>query len=316
MQSSALALPELRHEGVLIPVLHLDARYIAVCKPADMPIDGAADADERPTLESVLQRCFSVPRGIGKLYLVHQLDAVTSGVHLWALSSRVYSSITRYYRPSLNFSWRQDCAAAGKLFERRAAQKTYFALVRGHVAPGLDSWEVDQPIGTDPAGARMRIGGSDAKPAKSSVTVMRRAFVRLHASAALPTVASSSSRTDAGSVLYPVSLLRLSPSSGRRHQLRLHCVFSGHPILGDPTYDRVGAVPDVSPAPAAPSALVSEPERPRAGSPVHWASRCARRTYLHAAELYLPLSGERGGPLRLQAPEPFSAELEDAATQS
>jgi 23S rRNA-/tRNA-specific pseudouridylate synthase len=88
MRNSALALPELRHEALLIPVLHLDARYIAVCKPADMPIDGAAD--ERTSLESVLQRCFSVPRGIDKLYLVHQLDAVTSGVHLWALSSRVW----------------------------------------------------------------------------------------------------------------------------------------------------------------------------------------------------------------------------------
>jgi hypothetical protein len=181
---------------------------------------------------------------------------------------------------------------------------------------------VEAPIGTDPSGARMRIGGGDAKPAKSSITVMRRSFIRLHASAALPpTPGSPLPITASSSVLYPVSLLRLSPSSGRRHQLRLHCLFSGHPILGDPTYDRVGAVPDVCSAPAAPPSLLStqgqaDPERLTVGSPVHWASRCARRTYLHAAELYLPLSPERGGPLRLQAPEPFSAELEDAATQS
>ena len=32
------------------------------------------------------------------------------------------------------------------------------------------------------------------------------------------------------------SLLRLSPYTGRTHQLRIHCAYLGHPILGDPQY--------------------------------------------------------------------------------
>ncbi|KAG5186820.1 pseudouridine synthase, partial [Tribonema minus] len=32
------------------------------------------------------------------------------------------------------------------------------------------------------------------------------------------------------------ALLLLRPSSGRRHQLRVHCKLLGHPIVGDATY--------------------------------------------------------------------------------
>jgi len=34
----------------------------------------------------------------------------------------------------------------------------------------------------------------------------------------------------------PVTKVVLRPSSGRRHQLRLHCVHLGFPIVGDATY--------------------------------------------------------------------------------
>jgi len=36
---------------------------------------------------------------------------------------------------------------------------------------------------------------------------------------------------------HPVTKVRLTPITGRRHQLRLHCVALGHPIVGDGTYN-------------------------------------------------------------------------------
>jgi 23S rRNA-/tRNA-specific pseudouridylate synthase len=39
----------------------------------------------------------------------------------------------------------------------------------------------------------------------------------------------------------PVTKLELHPFTGRRHQLRLHCLALGHPIVGDVTYDVDGA---------------------------------------------------------------------------
>jgi 23S rRNA-/tRNA-specific pseudouridylate synthase len=35
----------------------------------------------------------------------------------------------------------------------------------------------------------------------------------------------------------PVTKLRLVPRTGRRHQLRVHCLCLGHPIVGDYTYN-------------------------------------------------------------------------------
>jgi tRNA pseudouridine32 synthase / 23S rRNA pseudouridine746 synthase len=34
----------------------------------------------------------------------------------------------------------------------------------------------------------------------------------------------------------PLTLLELRPTTGRTHQLRVHCAASGFPILGDPIY--------------------------------------------------------------------------------
>lgn len=155
---------------------------------------------------------------------------------------------------------------------------------------------MDRPIGEHADGTRMAADGKDARAAQSRVTVLRRAFIRLHSPAA--------------SVLYPVTLLRLEPLTGRRHQLRVHCAHSGFPILGDLTYDRVGETPPPPYAEPAPPAGLPPPP---AGRPlVHWASVCAPRCYLHAEELRLPISEARGGELHVRAPEPFSAELEEA----
>ena len=91
------AVPALQLQGfdirkqrhISIAVLHHDERYLVICKPHDLRIDGATE--ESTTAEQILNEQYAKQRNIPKLYLVHQLDAVTSGVHLWALSSKVTS---------------------------------------------------------------------------------------------------------------------------------------------------------------------------------------------------------------------------------
>jgi RluA family pseudouridine synthase len=100
-------------------------------------------------------------------------------------------------------------------FERREVKKNYLTLVQG----GMDSdATINLPIrqfgsgrmGVDPQG----------KPSSTEMRIFEK---------------------------FPeVTLLDVFPCTGRRHQIRVHCYASGHPIMGDPMYGKdrpVGGVP-------------------------------------------------------------------------
>lgn len=95
-------------------------------------------------------------------------------------------------------------------FERRQVDKRYLGLVWGEVAG--DRGEVALPIHEFGSG-RM---GVDArgKPSLTRWSVLARGVLAGRA----------------------VTLLGLSPVTGRRHQLRVHCYAIGHALVGDPRY--------------------------------------------------------------------------------
>lgn len=92
----------------------------------------------------------------------------------------------------------------------------YLALVWGHCT--FETQQVTKPIGSHPTQfTKMTIDsdGINGKHAKTDMTVLRRGYFNS----------------------VPCTLLKLQPESGRRHQLRLHCAFIGHPIIGDLQYE-------------------------------------------------------------------------------
>lgn len=94
------------------------------------------------------------------------------------------------------------------LLQETAVQKTYHAITYG--GPETDSGVIDAPIARQPLPSLLREIRSDGKPSVTQFRVLER-------------------RPDA-------SKLELRPVTGRTHQLRLHCAYSGFPILGDPQY--------------------------------------------------------------------------------
>ena len=139
---------------------------------------------------------------------VHQLDFATSGVLCIALNKRA-------------------AGAAGKLFQARAVDKCYLALVDGHTS--FDHTRVEAGIGEDASDARgflMALEGAPGCTAASAATTDVYTVAR---------GALADGRR--------VSKLLLKPASGRRHQLRLHCVALGHPIVGDVAYSGDHAAP-------------------------------------------------------------------------
>jgi tRNA pseudouridine32 synthase/23S rRNA pseudouridine746 synthase len=96
-------------------------------------------------------------------------------------------------------------------FQDREVGKRYIAVVAGRVAG--DSGEVDLPLRKEALGsARQIVHPTEGKPSVTRWTAVE--------------------RLDAP----PRTRLALEPLTGRSHQLRVHCLALGHPILGDPLY--------------------------------------------------------------------------------
>ena len=97
----------------------------------------------------------------------------------------------------------------GLQFEKRQIKKTYVARVWGKVVEKTGT--VDLPLIVDwPNRPRQMVDHENGKPATTDWRVLR--------------TGENETR------------LRLYPKTGRSHQLRVHCLALGHPILGDPFY--------------------------------------------------------------------------------
>ena len=97
----------------------------------------------------------------------------------------------------------------GQEFEKRRAKKTYVARVAGEIAG--ESGTIDLPIGADwPNRPRQMVSHDHGRPAVTDWQVIGRAPGETR--------------------------VRLTPLTGRSHQLRVHLLALGHPILGDPIY--------------------------------------------------------------------------------
>lgn len=97
----------------------------------------------------------------------------------------------------------------GLQFERRKIRKTYVARVWGQVE--AEQGAVDLPLSCDwPNRPKQMVDYANGRPAYTEWKVL--------------------AREDR------VTRLRLSPLTGRSHQLRVHMLSLGHPILGDSFY--------------------------------------------------------------------------------
>lgn len=101
----------------------------------------------------------------------------------------------------------------GLQFEKRSTRKTYVARLAGRLEPR--SGRVDLPLVVDwPNRPRQKVCHETGKPAQTDWRVIRH-----------------ETRDGADE-----TRVRLMPRTGRSHQLRVHMLALGHPILGDPLY--------------------------------------------------------------------------------
>jgi 23S rRNA pseudouridine1911/1915/1917 synthase len=156
-------------------------------------------------------------------HLVNRLDRETSGVVIVAKNSEIAGEL-------------------GKIWEARAVQKEYLAIVHGHVRD--DHGLIDAPLGKDErsAVAVKDCVRPDGAPSQTEFWVESR-FTRFSGvgiggqqndGGKFPLSARGTGEEGRGEVGF--SLLRLIPRTGRKHQIRLHLAHLGHPIVGDKLY--------------------------------------------------------------------------------
>lgn len=130
--------------------------------------------------------------------VVHRLDMATSGLVLMARGAAMQRAL-------------------GDAFAERRVHKRYEAIVDGAM-PVQDEWSViDAPLMADWPNRPLQKVDPAGKP---SLTRWR-------------ALSSSSSAPDGNT---QASHLLLEPLTGRSHQLRVHLLSIGHPILGDALY--------------------------------------------------------------------------------
>jgi tRNA pseudouridine32 synthase/23S rRNA pseudouridine746 synthase len=174
--------------------------------------------------------------------VVHRLDMDTSGLLIMAKTPQAQSALS-------------------KSFAQRLTHKRYSALVWGRPQAQSEDWQViDLPLIIDwPNRPKNKVCWEEGRP---STTRWR--------------IANPSENA---SLEVPHTRLDLEPITGRSHQLRVHLLSLGHPILGDTLYGQDFEGTDA-------------------------VARAAPRLMLHAAYLSLP-HPTKGTALEWTSPPPF-----------
>lgn len=145
--------------------------------------------------------------------IVHRLDRDTSGVIVLALDADTHRALSMQ-------------------FQERRTSKRYIAVVDG--APTADAGDVNLPIRKNlDAAPRQMIDLVNGRPSVTRWRVLRRG---MRAHEVVDIAATALHGLDQLPDPLSCARLELEPLTGRGHQLRVHLLQIGHPILGDDLY--------------------------------------------------------------------------------
>ncbi len=189
-----------------IKILYEDEDLLVLDKPSFLTVNKSDTTVGEMTVQDWVEEKFSFIKlsttdkesdFYKRAGIVHRIDKETSGILIVAKSPVAFQNLQSQ-------------------FKTRKVKKTYVALVHGKVIPA--SGEISVPVGRLPWNRKMFgivAGGREA------VTKYKVLSVKYLLS---------------GKVKEPLTLLELSPETGRTHQIRVHLKYFNHPIFSDFLY--------------------------------------------------------------------------------
>jgi 23S rRNA pseudouridine1911/1915/1917 synthase len=202
----------------MIEIIHEDNHVLGILKPAGLLAQGDRTGDPTALAEAreYIRQKYRKPGNVF-MGLVHRIDRPVSGVMVLARTSKAASRLSRS-------------------FHDRLVEKSYLAVVVGHVPE--EEGELAGFVERRHTRSRMAAkGDARAREASLGYRVLGRSELSLPARDTRPAV-NAPSRT--------VTLLEVTPHTGRHHQIRLQLSNAGFPILGDLKYRAPEPLPDRS----------------------------------------------------------------------
>jgi len=198
-------------DAIRAMTLFEDRDVLVLNKPYGLAVQGGSGTTRH--IDGMLQ---ALADGEGnRPVLVHRLDRDTSGVLLVAKS-------------------RKMAAELGEIFRSRRARKIYWALVEGVPKPAQGRISMFLAKGEGMGQAReardLREARGQGRAELERMRVARHGDPDAQHSLTLYAVVDK--------VAPRLAWLSMRPVTGRTHQLRAHCEAIGHPIVGDPKYNR------------------------------------------------------------------------------
>lgn len=203
----------------MLEILYQDNDCVVVNKPANMLVHRSwLDSHETQFVVQTLRD------QLGQyVYPAHRLDKPTSGVLLFGLSSE---------------SARQLC----EQFEQGEVEKTYLAVVRGYLnVDGQNHGLIDYPLKQilDKIADKPTLDNLNDNLAKPETHRSNPQAELLQPAQTRYECLATTEQPFQARPRYPTSrysLAKLTPITGRKHQLRRHMKHIFHPIIGDTSY--------------------------------------------------------------------------------
>jgi 23S rRNA pseudouridine1911/1915/1917 synthase len=217
---------EIAPEPIPLEIVYEDEFLLALNKQANLMVHPARGCWTGTLVNGLIHygHKWSTVNGEWRPGILHRLDRNTTGIMLVAKCDEAH--------------WR-----VARQFENRTIQKTYMAI--SHGVPELLSDVIDRPIGKDRFVREKQAVRKIENGGKLAVT--RYQVLETFESAGQAHLQESAFAADRKTPAPPArfSFLKLTPKTGRTHQLRVHLASLGHPIVGDTMYGgRIFAAPE------------------------------------------------------------------------